>query len=236
MQLRGGWQLSRIGEDVVIATSRHSDEIRLVQREFLAKNPTMGEEHTVTQFHYQGWPDHHGAPDHELLELTHQAVDREFSKRGLPSHAPITVHCAAGMGRSPAFALSNVLRRELHTRLHNGESLENMTLEVPKTAFGFKKQRPSVLAGDEHWQSVLYSQRRCYLRLKGVGNGHIQALEERLEKRIIAKGKQELEQDAEEFRTKQARNPPLSVARPPTQTKEQRGGILNWLKSCCSVM
>jgi len=187
MELRNGWQVLRVGDDEVIAQSKNSAEIRLVKRTFVAKNTSQNVEHTITQFHIQGWPDHHGAPDHLLLDQVHQAIDKETKERKLSLDLPITSHCAAGMGRSPLFAVANHLRFELLSRIEKGENIDEMQLEVAKTIYEFKKQRPALMTGDEQWLSLFLSLRRVYLQIKGVPNEEIRPLELKLERQILKK-------------------------------------------------
>ncbi len=177
MPLRNGWQLCRTGDDEVIAKSRYLDSVQLVKRTFLATHPETDDRHEITQFHYQGWPDSCGAPDMELLERLHVAVDDEVERRNLPLSAPITAHCAAGLGRSPTFAISHHFRRELTHRLQNGEKIDEITLNFIKPIFDFNSQRPDQLAGAGHWQSVLLSIRRLYLKQKGLSNEEIRPVE-----------------------------------------------------------
>lgn len=193
MPLRDGWQLQRCEGEELLATSRHDEKIRLVKRCFLATKE--GHERYVTQFHYQGWPDHLAAPDHELLEEGHKAVQREFDERKLSTHSVVTVHCAAGMGRSPCFAASDYVRLQLNTKIQAGEKLDAIRLNVPEIIYAFKKQRPSMLGGPDHWQSIYYSLRRAYQRYKGVAVTEIRALEQKRELETIAKGEKMQEED-----------------------------------------
>lgn len=187
MELRNDWQLTRVGDDELIAQSKNSAEIKLVKRQFIANNTKTNEQHQVTQFHIQGWPDHHGAPDHELLEAVHAAIDQEIKERKIPPEASITAHCAAGMGRSPLFAVANHLRLEIKSRLEKGENIDEMQLEVPRTIYGFKKQRPALMTGDEQWLSLFLSLRRVYLQHKGTSNEVLRSLELKLERDILKK-------------------------------------------------
>lgn len=187
MELRNDWQLTRVGDDEVIAQSKNAAEIKLVKRQFVANNTKTNEEHQVTQFHIQGWPDHHGAPDHELLEAVHAAIDQEIKERKISPDASITAHCAAGMGRSPLFAVANHLRLEIKSRLEKGENLDEIKLEVPRTIYEFKKQRPSLMTGDEQWLSLFLSLRRVYLQHKGVPKEELRPLELNLERNILKK-------------------------------------------------
>lgn len=193
MPLRDGWKLERCEGEELLVTSRHDEKIRLVKRSFLATKE--GHVRHVTQFHYQGWPDHLAAPDHELLEEAHKAVQKEFEVRRLAPHSIVTVHCAAGMGRSPCFAVSDYVRLELQTKIQAGEKLDTIRLNVPAIIYAFKKQRPSMLGGQDHWQSIYYSLRRAYQRYKGVSTHEIRALEQQRELNTIAKGQKMQEDD-----------------------------------------
>lgn len=194
MQLRGGWQLYRKGGDKTIATSKHSKQIALVKRSFIAKHPESGQEHEVTQFHYQGWPDRLAAPDFELLERAHQEVENEITRRALTPDRPITVHCAAGKGRSPSFAISNYLRLELLEKVRQGQSLDEITLNVVKTIYDFKIQRPLQVREKEHWCGIFNAIRRVYLQQRGMSNDAICTLERKDELITIAKGQELLKQ------------------------------------------
>jgi protein tyrosine phosphatase/GR25 family glycosyltransferase involved in LPS biosynthesis len=214
MKLRSGWELSKTGEECVLAASRHSQEIRLVKRCFIAKHQDTEEERLITQFHYEGWPDHCGAPDHELLDLLHRVVDQEIVERNIDPKTPITAHCAAGLGRSATFTISNVLRCELMSRVESGEELSDIELNLAKTVYLFNKERPSVLGHDDQWQSVLLTLKRAYLQLKEVSNEEIRASEQAVEAKTEEKGRTELEKakkKREERLQAKAKAPDLSL-------------------------
>lgn len=188
LTLKEGWVLTRNGDDVVIATSRHADSIRLVKRLFVATKADTGERHTVTQFHYQGWPDHLGAPDHELIVIAHKAVEEEYKQRGLSRCAPLTTHCAAGMGRSATFLAIDSLCCELFSKLEKKSNLDAIKLNIAQVVYSIKKQRPGTLGSECHWMSIFYALRRVYCELTGVPNQEIRALENALEQQTISDG------------------------------------------------
>ncbi len=181
MKLRSGWKLYRQGDDELLLTSRYANGIQLVKREFVAKHKESKQEHLITQFHYQGWPDRLGAADHELLVTALKAVDEECKKKNLHPNTPITVHCAAGMGRSPTFCASNYLRRELLEALEKNTSKEEIRIDFAGTIYQFMKARPGVLQTIEHWQCILFALRRTYLEHMGVANEEIRLLENEVE-------------------------------------------------------
>ncbi|MBS0655160.1 MAG: hypothetical protein JSR46_05245 [Verrucomicrobia bacterium] len=195
MPLRNGWELARVGEDTVLAVSRHSAEIKLVKRSFVAIHAESGQEHNVSQFHYQGWPDHCGAPDHELLETLHKMVEQELVERKIDQMSPIVVHCAAGCGRTPTFAISNYLRQRLLSKIAKGKKIDEITLNLAKTAFECQKQRPSLFGGADHWQSVLVALRRVYLEQMKVPSDEIYRLEDGFEESVSKKAAERLADD-----------------------------------------
>lgn len=192
MKLRNGWQLSRNGDEIEIAKSAYYPDIRLVKRSFIAKHEESGQLHAVTQFHFQGWPDHCGTPDHELFEKLLESVDKEIQEKNLSPDNPITAHCAAGQGRSPLFAIAHLLRRELKSRLAAGEKIDDITLDFAKTVYRFNNQRPSQLGGADQWQSALLSLRRFYLQHKGVSNDTIRLEESKFEEQLFIKAAEKL--------------------------------------------
>jgi protein tyrosine phosphatase len=192
MNLRNGWQLSRVGDDVEVAKSTYYPDIRIVKRSFFANNQETNESHIVTQFHLEGWPDHCGTPDHELFDTLLDAVDKEIEERNISTKDPITAHCAAGQGRSPLFAISHLLRRELKSRLQAGENIDEITLNFAKTVYRFNNQRPSQLGGADQWQSSLLALRRFYLKHKGLSNEEIRTEEVKFEKQVFEKAAEKL--------------------------------------------
>lgn len=165
--LKAGWTLMREGTDEVIKESSHASHIRLVKRVFVATH-TSSETHRVTQYHLQGWRDHVGAPDHELFEKLHQVVDQEIELRNVQSR-PITVHCAAGQGRACAFVVSNHSRLEaLSISRKEGTPIGEVLLNLPKTIYEMRKQRPHLLAEVAHWHTIILSLRRLFLQHMGV--------------------------------------------------------------------
>lgn len=163
MQLRNGWKLE-IANEEVIAANEHFRAVKLVKRSFIATNSSTQETHEVTQFHYQGWPDHLGLPDHELFLKTAEAVDQEFARKKLAADRPITVHCAAGMGRSPTFCVAHDLMLSLQEQFEQKVAPEDIRVELVKSIFQVMVSRPSTLHGKKHWETILYALRRFYVQ------------------------------------------------------------------------
>ncbi len=202
MELKNGWRLNKAAEDVVLATSRHSNDIKLVKRQFVAEQCDTKVQHQVTQFHYKGWPDHLGAPDLELLEIANNAVEEEFAVRGLDKEAPVTVHCAAGMGRSPLFVAANHLMLEVSEGLEKMQKVDEIACNIPALIFEMKKQRPSMLGGDDHWECLFRVMKRVYLRHSGAATQELYLCEDEQDRSTIAKGLEGLKKDAEAFKNK----------------------------------
>lgn len=81
-------------------------ETTFVKRTILLKNHKLGQEKTIAQFQYLGWPDFDtpSQPD-ALLPLI-----AEVNKLYDPHRGPIVVHCSAGVGRTGSFvALDTML-------------------------------------------------------------------------------------------------------------------------------
>lgn len=84
----------------------------IAKREFLAKNRKTNEERTITQYHYQNWPDFEQAPSTDLFLRLLQIVEANHKDHNVP----LTVHCAAGMGRAGAVIAAHSMRRELRQK------------------------------------------------------------------------------------------------------------------------
>jgi len=203
LKLRNGWELSRDGDDIEVAKSSYRESASIVKRSFIATHSTQAP-HKITQFHYQGWPDHCGAPDHELLSLLQKVVDEEIAARKLSKNSPITAHCAAGLGRSPTFAISHLVGREIRERLNNGEKLDAIKIDIIGKIFAFNTQRPHQLTDPDQWQSVFLSIRRMYLEKQGIANKKIRAIEEKIEAKTLKKAAAKLQADIQKREDAQA--------------------------------
>lgn len=102
LRIDGAWTLDACGSELV-AKGEHGCQI--MKRQFHFSNGLTKESRIVTHFHYDGWPNKMAPPDEKLFRRLVDLV--EGSGQG-----PITVHCAAGRGRSATFVLAHIIKQK----------------------------------------------------------------------------------------------------------------------------
>jgi protein tyrosine phosphatase len=141
-----GWKIEREGDDESIYLI--GVDSRIVKRKFHLTSD-KGEEHTITQIHYENWPDNSPA-DPDLFDLLLHEIDAQK----IPEDSSITVHCSAGIGRAGTFVLTHSLRKNILFAIQNGEVAANISVNVPKMLLCLRLQRPGLLATSSQFQSV----------------------------------------------------------------------------------
>lgn len=113
----------------------------IVRREFTAKNSQTAEVRTIVQFHYQKWPDFQAAPSNALFDslLAHVEEAHPWPER------PLTVHCAAGMGRSGIVIAAHALRRKIRGELAHTKP-EQIKVNLVKTIFEMRQRRKNMVS------------------------------------------------------------------------------------------
>ena len=93
----------------------------LVIRKIKLINNKTKEEKEVTQFHYEGWPDH-GAPNvNEAFEVFEYMI-KEVDK--LKGDGPGVIHCSAGVGRTGTFISIYDLYKEIIEQINDNKISE----------------------------------------------------------------------------------------------------------------
>lgn len=106
VELNDGWKLSLTRETELQPYDKNQ---RIVERIIVLEHES-GEKKTITQLHYQNWPDH-GTPNLNYLE---HLLDKMDELHGAdPEKAPIVVHCSAGIGRSGMIAAAHAGKKEI---------------------------------------------------------------------------------------------------------------------------
>jgi len=114
-------------------------------RSFYLKNIRTGETRTVTQFHFQSWPEN-GVPasTKALLEFRRK-VNKSYRGRS----CPIVVHCSDGAGRTGTYCLIDMV---LH-RMAKGAR----EIDIAATLEHLRDQRPQAVRTKQQFEFVLTS-------------------------------------------------------------------------------
>lgn len=142
-----GWKIT-LKQQEVVAQSYLIPSHRIVVRTFLATSAT--ETRTITQIHYENWPDCK-TPE---LELFVKLLD-EVDKRATRQKSPITVHCSAGIGRSGTFVAAHSLRKELRQTKALLKKNQQLRLNIPKAVFLLRCQRKGLVSNCRQYQTVV---------------------------------------------------------------------------------
>jgi len=112
-------------------------------RSFYLKNIRTGETRTVTQFHFQSWPEN-GVPasTKALLEFRRK-VNKSYRGRS----CPIVVHCSDGAGRTGTYCLIDMV---LH-RMAKGAR----EIDIAATLEHLRDQRPQAVRTKQQFEFVL---------------------------------------------------------------------------------
>ncbi len=139
------WYITSGEKDQVL--DKGYDSHRIVKRVFVATHRKTGERRTVTQLHYENWPDG-GVPDVALFqrlldEINHMHIDKRD---------PITVHCSAGVGRSGTFVTCHTLYKTIKTARRNKH--KEPSINIPQTILALRLQRRSMVANTYQLQFI----------------------------------------------------------------------------------
>ncbi len=141
------WKIehSNKNKEILGTASKH----RLVKRTFYATNRETSEKQTITQLHYENWPDN-GIPDMRLFTKLLDATD----SMALSKETPITVHCSAGIGRSGTFVAGHSLRKSIRKEKSNEKKLESLTINIPEAVMILRLQRKWMVATSRQLQTI----------------------------------------------------------------------------------
>lgn len=94
----------------------------------------------MTHLHYDGWVDHHTAPDEKLLSTL---LDRMAALCPNPRN-PIAINCNAGVGRTGTVAVSYLTRKKIDAARTKKLDLDTFPINIPEIIYQFRKQRHGV--------------------------------------------------------------------------------------------
>jgi protein tyrosine phosphatase len=134
------WTIQCVARQVVAKDD--GTDFAIVKREFRARNSQTEEERTITQFHFQNWPDFEGAPTDRLFKILLELVEAHHKA----TDVPLTVHCAAGMGRAGSFIAAHSMRRKIRSELEAGKALDEITVNLARTIFTMREHRKDMVA------------------------------------------------------------------------------------------
>ena len=120
-----------------------------VMRKLQIHQPSSNEKRTVTQYHYQKWPDF-GAPDENEVENFLHLINLVKGQYPSSEECPNIIHCSAGVGRSGTFCLvDSCLERMTKT----GEAISQE--QVIETLLYMRRQRMGLIQTDDQFRFAL---------------------------------------------------------------------------------
>ncbi len=135
-----GWKVEFDGEETV-ATAKDTP-YSIAKRTYILERSDGSEKRVVRQFHFINWPDYDGAPDIPLLAKHMDLVDAAH-----PSpESPITVHCAAGKGRTGCFIAAHAIRKRVLKELSTGKKPSEVTVNIPKILVEMRHARKAIVS------------------------------------------------------------------------------------------
>lgn len=152
-----GWHI-KLASEKVTAVSELISSHQIVVRKFVAKRGH--DKRVIKQIHYENWPDCK-TPELELFLNLLDQVDEATSNH----HAPIAVHCSAGIGRSGTFVAAHSLRKELRLRMSQKKK-KPIRINIPKALFQLRCQRMALVGNPRQYQVIYQALAREYLPRK----------------------------------------------------------------------
>ena len=141
-----GWVISHSGKNDTILYTNGKE--RIVKRTFLAFCKKTNQTRTITQLHYENWPDN-DAPSFDLFCKLLEETDQ------FPSSVknPILVHCSAGVGRSGTFVACHSLRQEIrHQKALFAKKEPHVN--IPETVLILRQQRKGMVATRKQLRTI----------------------------------------------------------------------------------
>jgi protein tyrosine phosphatase len=133
-------------ETKVLLVSEKVKGCEIVKRTF--KVISTEQESTVVHYHYQGWKNKKGAPDSRLLSTLIKELGNNESQEEV-----ITIHCAAGRGRSGNVVLADIFRK----RMQAGTNKETITLNISEILMQGRLMRDGFVESAEQITSAFES-------------------------------------------------------------------------------
>lgn len=119
-----------------------------------------GREHEITHLHYNGWIDQTPVPDEDLLILLLDRMEE------LSAGKKFQLNCRHSRSRSATTMLCHLMRQEIRLALSRGNSLNNISINIPETIFKVRKQRLEFLRRPAQLVNVYSVTNKHYQRLK----------------------------------------------------------------------
>lgn len=131
-------------------TKNYSEESKIKNQSLVERTfeffPNNGDNsQTITQHHYEEWPDS-GIPSEELFNQLLNKIKPSFDS------SPIFVHCSAGIGRSGVVIATLIARQIVQAQLDCGE--EHPQVNIIDIVTQMRNQRPGMLQNWEQLKAV----------------------------------------------------------------------------------
>lgn len=134
------WTIVCVGQEVV--AKEEGTDFAIIKRTFELKNSQSHVVRQIIQFHFQNWPDFEGVPNERLFKKLLELVEASHTAKDIP----LTVHCAAGMGRAGSFIAAHSMRRKIHSDLQAGKCREEIKVNLAKTIFSMRQCRKDMVS------------------------------------------------------------------------------------------
>ncbi|CAH8437533.1 unnamed protein product [Schistosoma turkestanicum] len=114
--------------------------------ESISGEANTGNGHTVYHYHFTVWPDH-GTPSDPscVLDFMHDISARQDS---IPGAGPIVVHCSAGIGRTGAFIVIDMLINYIKTMGLNCD------IDISRTIQAVREQRSGMVQTETQYRFI----------------------------------------------------------------------------------
>jgi len=133
LRLQDGWMLTCVAEKVLATGSNPGKrEPKIIETTLEAKRAQ--ETRIVTHLHYDGWIDNQAAPD-ERIFLTLLLRMKELAP---DPHAPISINCRAGVGRTGTTGMCLELMREIDCQVNAGVPFTEISINVVETLYAMR--------------------------------------------------------------------------------------------------
>jgi protein tyrosine phosphatase len=133
-----GWTIAATARQVLATGSQKvegASPAQLIETTLVAS--LKDEKRTLTHLHFDGWDQDKEMPEQALFKSLLDRINELQAK----TDAPYAIGSKWGVGRNGTTALSDFLRQEVIDQATNGQELDEIRVNIPKTIFEFRKQR-----------------------------------------------------------------------------------------------
>jgi protein tyrosine phosphatase len=163
LKLKDGWTITQDKNKTRILGAGYDEAtqktLKIVERCLVAKKD--GKEKKLLHLHYQGWVDALPSPNERLMNVLLDRIDELQHKT-----IPFSTNCQHGVGRTGEITVTNYCRRHIDKQREKGKRLDQITINIPKIIYDFRKHRSGIVGRSDQYIQVNSLVASYYEKLK----------------------------------------------------------------------